>query len=404
MAILGTSTAFMGATTLATTLNIAPPSGYVSGCILLMATIGGGGNATTANASPPSGWTSLSTTGAKLGVFTKTATGAESTYTITFNVACAAAAIVVAYPAPAGTAVSGDEQSTAAVVNYSPAFPSGVTGAETVVLFTANISGATPLVTGGSGAQNMNLPGPPWTTRIAPFGPGLQTTTGTGGAVNLGITDTAGSTTAPTVTSATDSTFYAKYVILGGVGSALLTPPPVGGPQFIAGSTPHGTIGVGDSFANLTGLITDSFAFLTAKAVYRATANNVQALVGGVVNAVLVNNVLEDPYSGSSGGGFQWAPPAGLSGWFLVTGCVYVQSPGSTKVTAIISTPSGAFYGSQTSNPSVAHACGAPVVACVYLIGGSGYVQLLASVNGSGINTNALGGTNSHLEVVWISN
>ena len=185
-----------------------------------------------------------------------------------------------------------------------------------------------------------------------------------------------------------------------------LSPPPAGGPQFIAGSKPHGTLGLGEDYANLTGQITGSFGFLTAKAVFRATQiTSAQTLTAGL-NAVHLNNIQEDPYSGWDGTNFWWLPPAGLSGWFLCTGCVFTAAPaGTNSVAGIINTNGpGDFAGAVTSNPAVSHASGRPVMAVVYLPGGENYVQLQAYLAGADLNTSVTVGQNSHLEVCFISN
>lgn len=186
-----------------------------------------------------------------------------------------------------------------------------------------------------------------------------------------------------------------------------LGPPPPGGPQFIAGSVPRGTLGLGDTFANLTNQITDSFQFLTAKPVFRGTQITTAQTLTATLQGVNLNNVLEDPYSGwvSTAGTFWWLPPANLSGWFLVTGCVFTAAPaGTNSVTPFIGTNSGAsFAGSQTSNPSVAHTSGRPVVAVVYAAGGQNWIQLQAQLAGANLNTSVTVGQNSHMEIVWCS-
>jgi hypothetical protein len=186
-----------------------------------------------------------------------------------------------------------------------------------------------------------------------------------------------------------------------------LNPPPAGGPQFIAGSKPHGTAGLGDSFANLTTQITNSFGFVTAKPVFRGTqTSGAQTTVTSALVPIHLNNILEDPYSGWDAVNNRWMPPVGLSGWFLAVGNVFTVSPGATKVVGALGTngPGATFYGSETANPSVAHTCGGPCMAVAFLTGGANFWQLQAYTTGTGIATSVTVGQNSHMEIVWISN
>jgi hypothetical protein len=403
--VIGSSIGYEGATTLNSTVNVAPPSAYTAGSLLLMAAIGGNATPSTVFPSTPSGWTAISTGGAKLGIFQRIATASEFTYTVPFSAPCAAAVLVVAYP-PSTVVTSAAASVATSVITYTPTFPGGVTGTETVALFTANqVFGSGTL----SGGESFNQPGAPWSVGVPPFGPGLQQSPVTAFAVNVGMTDVVGSTSSPTMTTPLDSTFYSMYVVLGAPTASVLTPPPhLGGPQFIAGSTPRGTLGLGDTFANLTNQITESFQFLTYKPVFRATQiTTAQTLVAGV-QGVNLNNVLEDPYGGwvNTAGTFWWLPPPILSGWFLCTGNVFTAAPaGTNSVTPYIGTNGnlGSFAGSQTSNPTVAHTNGRPVVAIIYAAGGQNWIQLQAQLAGANLNTSVTPGQNSHMEIVWVS-
>ena len=138
----------------------------------------------------------------------------------------------------------------------------------------------------------------------------------------------------------------------------------------------------------------------------RLAITTAQTLVAGL-QGVNLNNVLEDPYSGwvNTSGTFWWMPPAILSGWFLCTGNVFTAAPASTNmVDPYIGTNGGAsFAGSQTSNPSVAHTSGRPVVAVVYAAGGQNWIQLQAQLAGANLNTSVTVGQNSHMEICWVS-
>jgi len=178
---------------------------------------------------------------------------------------------------------------------------------------------------------------------------------------------------------------------------------------FIAGSTPHGTLGQGDTFANLTSQITSYFQFLTAKAVFRATQiTTAQTLTAGL-QGVNLNNVLEDPYGGwvHTAGTFWWLPPAGLSGWFIVNGCVYTAAPAATNsIIPYIGTNGSAsqqFAGSATSNPSVSHTAGRTVIAVMHATGGQNWIQLQAALSGANLNTSVTAGQNSHMEICFVS-
>ena len=415
MTYLGSSVVTSGGDTTTSYLIVYPPP-YQPGNILIMAAIGGGSSPGNVYASPPIQWTSLSASHAVLGVFYKVAQPIETAYYLPFSGQCMAAAVIVAYPAstiPSSLFAS----SSTGVITYTPTLPTGVTSTETVVMITGNQSSAvSPLSGGPQGAENINLPAA-WAERVPAFGSGISSAFAlTDYAVNVGVSDCLGPPPAATVTAAASTDFFTGFIVLNPTGvappppptPATIVPPPTGGPQFTAGSTPHGTAGLGQQYANLTYLISDSFGFLTSKAVFRGTQAVSQSLSASVVsNTITLDTVLEDPYGGWTGSPwYYWMPPQGVSGWFLCVGNVFTTAPATANATNPLVATNGAdnYAGSLTSNPSVAHACGRPVIAMVYLLGGVNLVQLQAVLaGGANLATSVTAGTNSHLEICWIS-
>src|ERR1700728_1168684 len=138
----------------AKTVTVPPPAAHSRGDLLIMCAAGGVATPSVVHPSPPSGWTALSASRSALGVFYKTATAAEpSSYTVTFSAACVAEAFVIAYP-PSTIAGSLFANSRPDAVTYTPAFPSGVTSGELVLLFAKSIDNGSNT----SGLHNMNLP------------------------------------------------------------------------------------------------------------------------------------------------------------------------------------------------------------------------------------------------------
>jgi hypothetical protein len=193
----------------AKTVTVPPPPAHSRGDLLIMCAAGGVATPSVVHPSPPSGWTALSASRSALGVFYKTATAAEpSSYTVTFSAACVAEAFVIAYP-PSTIAGSLFANSRPDAVTYTPAFPSGVTSGELVLLFAKSIDNGSTT----SGLHNMNLPSG-WTPAVYPFGASNDSIPGLYEASCIGVAEFQGPASNPTVTSTQASTFYTGFVVL----------------------------------------------------------------------------------------------------------------------------------------------------------------------------------------------
>jgi hypothetical protein len=202
-----------------TSVTVKPPPVYAAGNLLVMGVMAGG-TAAAVSAGAPSGWTAASGSGTP-GVFYKTATGSEpSSYTVTLSSTACAAVFIAAYPA--ATVVSSAFHSSGSdITSYSPAFPSGVTSGETVLLIAGAVAAAGD-VNGNAGGQNVNLPaGPGWTTEVPVLGPALPGQTGTTVyPCCVGLAGITGSAGTPALTSPQGCAIYAGYLVLNVTGSA----------------------------------------------------------------------------------------------------------------------------------------------------------------------------------------
>lgn len=209
-----------------TSVTVAPPPAYAAGDLLVMGVIAGGTSAAVVPATAPPGWTALAGGGTAPGVFCKTATSSEPpAYTVTLGAAATAAAFVAAYPA-ATVAASSFAASGGDVVSFSPAFPSGVSPGQTVLLVAAAVASADD-VNGNGGYQNVVLPpGSGWTTEVPVFGQALPDNTGGVYPCAIGLADIAGSAVtgggagSPALTSPQGCAIYAGYVVLDVTGTA----------------------------------------------------------------------------------------------------------------------------------------------------------------------------------------
>ena len=207
-----------------TSVTVKPPPLYAAGDLLVMGVIAGGTSNTVVGASTPSGWTAVSGSGTAPAVFTKTATSSEpSSYTVTLGTTSCSAAFIAAYPA-ATVAASAFHASGTDVVTYTPAFPSGVTSGETVLLIAGSVASASD-ANGNAGASNVNLPsGSGWSTEVPVFGPALPVNASVVSPCAIGLADVAGSTAAQALTTAQGSSISAAYIVLNVTGTAPAAP------------------------------------------------------------------------------------------------------------------------------------------------------------------------------------
>ena len=214
--------AFYPASEPSTTLTISPPAGYTAGQTFLLAVIGGGTAGVVAANNTQTGWTPLSATGG-LELFSKSATGSESPYTINFPSLCAAAALITSYNPSIVISTTPVSGGTAVGTYTSSPFPSGVTATESVECFVANIansiSGSFPV--NFQGGETIDCPATVWQTQVGPLGPGMVDISGTYFPVNIGLVDVVGTASTPTFTSPISSNFYSTFIVLQGLTSGL---------------------------------------------------------------------------------------------------------------------------------------------------------------------------------------
>lgn len=199
------------ATTGTTTFSVNPPPVYTAGEYLIMAVAGGASS--TVYPATPAGWTAVSPANNPLGIFTKIASASESAYSVTFNTPCLVSALVASYSA--GTYVVGSlfaSSGTDLVTFTPPAFPSGVSAQQPVLLFA--VAEAFNATVGGfiANSEAINPPSSPWAVRVAGFSPATQT--GTLFPVAISLADVLGSTTAPALTSNVASNFFTGFLVL----------------------------------------------------------------------------------------------------------------------------------------------------------------------------------------------
>ena len=253
----------------ATSVKISMPPLYAAGDFLVMAVTAGGATASVVSATAPSGWTALSGSGTAPSVFYRTATGTEpSSYTVTLGASATASGFIAAYPAVT-LASSAFRSSAASVTSYSPAFPSGVTGSQTVLLIAAAVSTSTNVLEGVYGCQNINLP-PSWTTEVPVFGQAMPANTPAVLPCAVGMCDIAGSAGTPVLTSPVDCQIFAAYLVLNITG----TPPAAPYTVTATSDGPTAALGAALTVKALTGADTAQYIFANG-AYNNLTANGV---------------------------------------------------------------------------------------------------------------------------------
>jgi hypothetical protein len=198
----------------ATSFTITPPPAYTAGNFFIMGIIGGSETGTAVAANLPSGWTMLSATGAKLAIFSKTATSSEPTsYTITMTAVCTAAAFIAAYPASTITSQVFSNSATG-VATFTPSVPSGIGGAQLLVSIAGAVASEPSY---NSGYQNVVYP-TGFTSEVPVFGPALPSPSPVVYPCAIGLSDVLGSDISglptPVLTSPQLCSIYAGFLVL----------------------------------------------------------------------------------------------------------------------------------------------------------------------------------------------
>lgn len=217
MPAISYSPAWTAIASAATSLTIQPPPVYAAGDLLVMGVMAGAGTIGGAYPETPSGWTALSSAGAALGFFYKTATSSESAYTVTLSATACAAGFVAAYPAATIISYSAGSSGND-VTSWAATFPSGVTADETVLLIAAAVANPRD-ANGNDGYQNLNLPSG-WATDVPVSGPALPSNPDSVQPVCIGLAGITGGTGNPVLTSPQGCNFYAGFVVLSVTGAA----------------------------------------------------------------------------------------------------------------------------------------------------------------------------------------
>ena len=194
----------------ATSVSLAPPPAYAAGNLLVMSVIAGNTSGAAGTVTTPSGWTRLSSSGAGLAVFTKTAGSSESAYTVAVSTSCTIAAYVAAYPAATVTAHTFGNSGSGAV-SYTASWPSATSSQLVLAVAAAVASGS------NAGYQNVVYP-PSLTAEVPVFGQALPVNTPGVYPCAVGLSDVTGSVMsglpAPVFTTPQPGTVYAGFLVL----------------------------------------------------------------------------------------------------------------------------------------------------------------------------------------------
>jgi hypothetical protein len=185
-----------------------------------------------------------------------------------------------------------------------------------------------------------------------------------------------------------------------------VTTPSPGVPDFIAGYGPQQS--------DFQSWWVNSAAFFQQRVIFRALQSTTATTLPDSGDAVNIefDDVLEDPYSGWDSVHHTWTPPAGYSGWYLVTLTVimaaapsassitlstYVEQNGGVILFPLASTVLAGGSGAAT--------CGNGGAQYVYLTGGQDIVAGKAAIQNAaaGLDTSVTAGQQPAIEIVWIS-
>jgi hypothetical protein len=164
--------------------------------------------------------------------------------------------------------------------------------------------------------------------------------------------------------------------------------------------------GYGPQQSDMQTLWVNPATFFRTRVVFRATQATTATTIpdSGAYTTIAYDNILEDPYSGWSASAHKWTAPAGYSGWYLATMCVFIASAANNDILA------ANIGGSPQVEPAAAsaqsNAAGGAVAAnYAYLTGGQDALWGTAALlNASAsVSTSLTAGEQSSLEIIWIS-
>ena len=177
-------------------------------------------------------------------------------------------------------------------------------------------------------------------------------------------------------------------------------------------SVPDFIAGYGPQQSDFQGWWVNAAAFFQQRVIFRAVqASSATTLPSsGAVVTIAYDDILEDPYSGWSATSYNWTAPLGYSGWYQVTVTVWVTASGADNIVLspyiIGDAASNAMSGYPLASVVIPNGQGgAEGTYYVYLTSGQDAVSGGASVtnSSSSVSTDLSTGTQSSLEIVWIS-
>ena len=280
------------------------------------------------------------------------------------------------------------ESSSTGVTTYTPGtFPSNVTSTQSVECFAGNIvnslSGTFP--TNFQGGETIDFPNTVWQTQVGSFGPGLfgnDPFVGVYFPVNIGLVDTVGTASTPTITSPIASNFYATFVVLQAIISALSgtgavsASPTILIPQFGTGTFP----GAGIVISAPTLIYSPVSSLLgTGNAISRVTelSSAASSGTGSISNVSSVLHVVATPSAGTSQ--IMAQPSGSISpGISLLKGTGNVAS-NATFISSTTITANGSASAYATSAPS-STITGTANVSGIFFLG----IHVVITLSGAG--------------------
>ena len=178
-------------------------------------------------------------------------------------------------------------------------------------------------------------------------------------------------------------------------------------------SVPDFLAGFGPQQSDWQSLWVNAAAFFQQRVIFRATQSGTATTLpsSGSITTITYDNILEDPYSGWSASTHRWTAPAGYSGWYQVTVTVWVTAPSSAQVVLepYVQTTAAASNIAQ-GYPLTAVVTGTSAAAAEgtfypYLTGGLDAVYGAAAIKNASasVSTDLTAGTQSSLEICWVS-
>jgi hypothetical protein len=170
-------------------------------------------------------------------------------------------------------------------------------------------------------------------------------------------------------------------------------------------SVPDFLAGVGPQQSDMQSLWVNAATFYRTRVVFRATQTSTATTIPdtGAYTTIAFDTILEDPYSGWNATSHHWQAPAGYSGWYLATACVFVVTAPVQSIIAIN------ILGSAQVEPASAISCtGQAGVTCAdyaFLAGGQDALTVQGALlnSSSSVTTSLNTGYTSTFEVLWIS-